>query len=156
MLFGKPWWANLFRFILLYLPYASAFHKIVNSSKKINKPIIVLVIRNSLFTLVRFLWSFHLWDSTFKEITWCYLIPTPFKTRKVKMHGVSKLILSTFSFFLQKNVMKHIGQSIQKWIKKICGRQPLENMKWHGLFITSHFSHKCYLVHSWIHCFKYR
>ena len=31
---------------------------------------------------------------------------------------------------------------------KICGRQPLKNLKWYGLPIF----HKFYLVHSWILC----
>ena len=48
------------------------------------------------------------------------------------------------------------------WVKvfkngasKICGRQPLKNLKWHDLLSSNFLKavfHKFYLVHSWILC----
>ena len=50
----------------------------------------------------------------------------------------------------------HMRQSIQEWTKKICGRQPLKNLKGYGMpkadhtpsdFLKAVF-HKIFLVHS--------
>ena len=64
-------------------------------------------------------------------------------------------------FFWQLFIISKIFWHIEKWDKifkngpsKICGKQPLKNLKWYGLLhITSFLKavfQKFYLVHSWI------
>ena len=45
-----------------------------------------------LIALVKLLSNFHLLCAAFKEIVSCYSIPTPLKTSKIKIYGLSELI----------------------------------------------------------------
>ena len=75
------------------------------------------MVGNSLFTLVRFLSNFHLWDAVFKIIAWCYLNLTPLKSSKVKTYGVSKLICDKFYFLSTKKNNKKTKKRWNIWDK---------------------------------------
>ena len=75
-----------------------------------------------------------------------------------KLHYI-KSLADLFSF--TKGIVKaKLHLVFMNGPSKICGRQPLNNLKWYGLLKADHILskflkvvfHKFYLVHSWILC----